>query len=137
MGTAVSRWNIEAGSSLMCISSGAHSTTGYYTDDGMNYIYREDAGSAYVARAATWANSSHQVTQVDFNINTYYSWANSAQPGCYDVFSVFLHETGHPAGLDDLYSSSDTSAVMYGHATTNATKRSLAQDDKNGIAAIY
>lgn len=65
------------------------------------------------------------------------AFANSAQVGCYDLYSIFLHETGHAVGLADLYGSSDTSKVMYGYVSRNATKRNLTADDKAGIASIY
>jgi hypothetical protein len=137
MSNAVGKWNTAIGSTKMQISSTTHNTTGYYKDDGKNYVYKEDAGTDYVGECRYWWNSSGNLTQADININPYYSWANSAQPNCYDLYSIFLHETGHAAGLADLYASSDSAAVMYGYASVNSTKRSLAQDDKDGIAAIY
>jgi hypothetical protein len=137
MSNSVLQWNNEAGSTLVAIHTITHNTTGYWTNDSNNYIYREDAGVGYLAETSTWRNSSNQVTEFDININIYYPWANSAQPNYYDLYSVFLHEIGHPFGLGDLYNSSDSAAVMYYGIGTNQAKRSLTQDDKLGIADIY
>lgn len=138
MGEAVSKWNNAAGSTLITISSNTHSSTsGYPTKDGKNYIYRIDVGQDYVAQCYYWWGILGNLQQSDVNINVYYSFANSAQPKCYDLYSVFLHETGHAMGLKDLYSDSDKPAVMYGYSYVNTTKRNLTTDDKNGITAIY
>lgn len=138
MGEAVSKWNNAAGSTLITISSNTHSSTsGYPTKDGKNYIYRIDVGQDYVAQCYYWWGVLGNLQQSDVNINVYYSFANSAQPKCYDLYSVFLHETGHAMGLKDLYSDSDKPAVMYGYSYVNTTKRNLTTDDKNGITAIY
>ena len=137
MGYAVEKWNTAAGTTLMQISSSTHSSTGYHNNDGKNYIYKEDAGTDYVAQCWYEWNIFGSLTESDININSYYSWANSAQPNCYDLYRVFRHETVHAAGLADLYSSSDSAAVMYGYSSTNTTKRSLTADDIAGIEAIY
>lgn len=139
MGEAVEKWNTAAGSTLLTISSSTHSSTsGYPSKDGKNYVYRIDVGDDYVAQCSYWWNSlTGKLIQSDININVYYSFANSAQAGCYDLYSVFLHETGHTMGLKDLYDSADSDAVMYGYSSTNTTKRNLTKDDKNGISAIY
>lgn len=121
----------------MVISSSTHSSTGYSNDDGNNYVYKEDAGTDYVAQCWYQWNLFGTLTESDININSYYSWANSAQSGCYDLYSVFLHETGHAAGLADLYDSGDSAAVMYGYSSTNTTKRVLTSDDEAGIEDIY
>ena len=137
MGYAVEQWNTAAGTTLMEISSSTHSSTGYHNTDGNNYIYKEDVGADYVAECWYIWGFFGTLTESDININSYYSWANSAQPDCYDLYSVFLHETGHAAGLADLYSPSDSAAVMYGYSATNTTKRSLTADDIAGIDFIY
>lgn len=135
MGYAVGKWNTAAGSTLMQISASTHSSSGYPDDDGNNYVYKEDAGTDYVAECwYQWNNGS--LTESDINTNSYYSWANSAQSGCYDLYTVFLHETGHAAGLADVYTSYDE-AVMYKYSHTNTTKRSLKDDDEAGIEDIY
>ena len=139
MGEAVAKWNTAAGSTLLQMSSSTHSSTsGYPKKDGNNYVYRIDVGEDYVAQCYYWWNIfTGSLSQSDININVYYSFANSAKAGCYDLYSVFLHETGHTMGLKDLYDDSDSAAVMYGYSSTNKTKRSLTTDDKNGITAIY
>jgi predicted Zn-dependent protease len=67
-------------------------------------------------------------------INTRYVWSVgcTAQAGAFDLQSVYLHENGHVAGLGH---STDTSAVMYPSYQT--ARCALAQDDKNGLAALY
>lgn len=138
MGEAVEKWNISAGSTLIEISSSTHASSGYPSDDSKNYIYKEDAGTSYVAQCWRQYNTTTgEVLETDININVYYSLANSAQSGCYDLYSIFLHETGHTMGLKDLYDKSDADAVMYGYVSTNTTKRDLTDDDEAGIKAIY
>lgn len=133
---ALWEWNSESGYTLMTRSaSTTHNKTDYPNNDGNNYIYRVNAGSGYVAQCTTYYNSSTGIaSSSDININMYYAWANSAQPGAYDVWSVFLHESGHTAGLGH---SSISSAVMYKSISTNTTKRYLTTDDKLGINSLY
>lgn len=141
MSNAAGVWSARVSDfTLISVSSNTHSDEdGYYTRDYNNYIYREDVGAGYVGVAATW-QSDGVVSECDINLNMYYSWSNSAQSGCYDVYSIILHEFGHPLGLADLDDSdlySYDTAVMWHAAKTNSTKRTLKTDDKNGIDAIY
>ena len=80
----------------------------------------------------TWSTSGDD--EADMAINTRYAWSTGcrAQPGAFDLQSVYLHENGHVAGLGH---STDLSAVMYPSYQT--ARCELAQDDKNGIAALY
>lgn len=138
MRNSVTQWNNAAGSTLMRISSSEQhdETFGYPNNDKRNYIYFIDVGADYLGQCSCWTTST-VITQVDININAYYTWSNGKQVDAYDFYSIFLHETGHAAGLGDLYDDADSSAVMYGYSSTNATKRTLTSDDKQGIKQIY
>jgi hypothetical protein len=80
----------------------------------------------------TWSTSG--VDEADMAINTRYAWSTgcTAQPGAFDLQSVYLHENGHVAGLGH---STDINAVMYPSYQT--ARCALAQDDRNGIATLY
>ena len=60
------------------------------------------------------------LTPADIAINMSFQWANSAQPGKYDVWTVFMHEAGHAVGIKDNPRWPD--AVMYAIAYPNARK---------------
>jgi hypothetical protein len=94
-----------------------------------------DVGWARLANGTlgvTWSTSG--TDEADMAINTRYAWSTGcvARPNTFDLESVFLHENGHVAGLGH---STDTRAVMYPSYQT--ARCALAQDDKNGIAALY
>jgi len=80
----------------------------------------------------TWSTSG--TDEADMAINTRYAWTTGcrAVSGSYDLESVILHENGHVAGLGH---STDINAVMYPSYQT--ARCALAQDDKNGLAALY
>jgi hypothetical protein len=80
----------------------------------------------------TWSTSG--TDEADMAINTRYAWSTgcTAQPGAFDLQSVYLHENGHVAGLGH---STDTNAVMYPSYQT--ARCALGTDDRNGIAALY
>lgn len=55
-----------------------------------------------------------------------------------DFQSIATHELGHAHGLDDLYSSKCTGATMYWNAQPGEIKkRSLTEDDRNSMIALY
>ena len=80
----------------------------------------------------TWSTSG--TPEADMAINTLYTWTTGcdAPSGSFDLESVYLHENGHVAGLGH---STDIDAVMYPSYQTS--RCDLAQDDMNGIAALY
>ena len=96
---------------------------------------RNDVGWAPLSGSTlgvTWSTSG--IDEADMAINTRYAWSTGcvARPNTIDLESVYLHENGHVAGLGH---STDLRAVMYpSYQTARCT---LAQDDKNGIAALY
>lgn len=89
------------------------------------------------AGSTTNYHSNGILQESDINLNRNIKWALKAVSGYYDVYSVFLHEAGHVAGLKDLYQASDSNKVMYYSIGDNTEKRTLTQDDKNGVAALY
>lgn len=116
-----------------------HSTENYPSWDYESRIYRKDLGwDEYVAEITLIPpQNSVIVTEADININMHHNWVNSAQPNAYDVWTVFLHEAGHLYGLCDVYDSIYSNRVMYGIASTNSTKRSLASAEVHVLQNIY
>lgn len=74
------------------------------------------------------------VLESDINFNMCHKFANVAVSDHYDVFSVFLHESGHTVGLEH---SQYGIAVMWYEAPLGYTKRGLTFDERNGLARIY
>ncbi|KAJ6975450.1 hypothetical protein NC653_031332 [Populus alba x Populus x berolinensis] len=61
-------------------------------------------------------------------------WSTNPAMDQFDLESVAVHEIGHLLGLDH---SSDSNAVMYSGIPSGTKKRDLAQDDIDGIHALY
>lgn len=140
MQNAASVWNDAVEKTLISVSSTTQpNRIGFYKDDGKNYIYAEDVGRGYVAHNHFWwSTTGGKLTQSDINLNMYYSWANSAKSGCYDVYSVFLHELGHTMGLGDVEASEyKNKSIMYQYVFENKERRELLSDDLAGLAALY
>lgn len=138
---ALYQWNYYAGKTLMTRDpSVRHSKTDYPKTDGKNYIYKLNIFStAYVAESTIVYNTSTRVVvEADINFNMSYKFANlvanGSHIGCYDVWSVFIHEAGHVAGLDH---SSYSAAVMYPSLIKSVLRRYPTDDDKRGIWAKY
>lgn len=138
MREAASVWNDAVGSTLISVSTTTQpNRSGYYAKDGKNYIYAEDVGDTYVAQNHYWW-TNYKLEQSDININMYYSWANSAAPNCFDVYSVFLHELGHSIGLGDVETAGyKDKAIMYHLVYRNTERRELLSDDLDGLAELY
>ena len=135
MKSACTTINNEIGRSVLTISDiWVHNLFDCPNFDGVSRIYRDTLGTETNYLAINfWNLPIGPVSESDVVINASHPFANSAQPGKYDVWSVFLHEMGHTVGLNH---SAQTSAVMYAHTSPGVAKRALTQDDKNGIAAM-
>lgn len=136
---ALYKWNSASGITLMKRSTATSTALLPVSEkaDGQSTIFRYSTGSNdYVAKNYIRINFNlHYVEESDININMFHSFANSAKPQTYDIFSVFLHEAGHTAGLDENWTMPGT--VMYYDADKNLEKRTLSTDDINGITAKY
>jgi len=121
---------------------------GYY--DGVNtidaWILTAGTGAGTGSRGAdaaiTWNwFSGSQILETDTNFDYRLKWAaaDSCPTDRYDIQSTAAHEFGHWLCLRDLYSTyTDTEKTMYGYIEMGETKkRSLDQDDIDGIKSIY
>jgi hypothetical protein len=100
--------------------------------DGFNDVAWLDLGRCNIFRCTlgvTWF-ATEDPDEADMALNTRVTWNTNGSN--YDVETVMLHENGHAAGLGH---SENTSAIMY--AYYGGVRRSLHQDDVNGIAALY
>ena len=77
----------------------------------------------------TWFNTSAK--EADMALNTKFSWFDDATID-HDAETVTLHENGHVAGFGH---SDEGLAVMY--ASYQEVRRSLHQDDIDGITSLY
>jgi hypothetical protein len=113
--------------------------------DSVNVVAFNNRGNTNVLATCYfyYLTSSGRLTQFDVDVNTYYSWCWSGTPGPsqYDFQAVMTHELGHSFGLSDLYDSfglANREKTMYGSSNLGEyKKRSLEQDDKDGIAHLY
>lgn len=129
-------WNQSIGMTIMRRDPVVrHSQFDYPSSDNKSYIYKVNMGDSYLAQCTWYYNPSTNITSsADIVINSYYSWANEPHLTQYDVWSVFMHEAGHAAGLDH---SSVNNAVMYQSIGVNTARRELQMDDHTGIRSIY
>jgi len=85
-----------------------------------------------------YSSSTGYVSDSDIEFNTDYLYATNGSSTAFDMQNIATHELGHSLPLRDLYTSSDAEKTMYGYARAGETKkRSLEQDDINGIAHLY
>jgi hypothetical protein len=80
-----------------------------------------------------------QVVENDVSFNGYhYTWSDSGQKDKMDVRNIATHEFGHNLVLDDLKDGRWSEVTMYAYSAAGETKkRTLHQDDINGIRFIY
>jgi hypothetical protein len=86
----------------------------------------------------TYSTCTGQIVDADIEINAaFFNMSAAPNPGAnkVDVQNTITHEVGHFLGMDH---SLDLAATMYAQAPNGETrKRSLAQDDINGLCCIY
>lgn len=133
-------WTDVSASSFTFIYSGATTSTAHGINDGSNIILFGPIETAGVlARNSYWYSSSTgEIIDSDIKFNTNYTWATDGSVTAHDIQSIATHEMGHSLSLKDLYNDSDSEKTMYyGSAKGEIKKRTLDQDDINGISYLY
>ena len=139
--SACSEWNGAGAGTLVTRSGSTHSNTQYPLKNGANQITHINMGKNNMMMdtrltEVTIVGSVAYNKEVDINVNTAYPWSTTGDSNAYDFQNCFTHELGHLLGLNDENSKSDS--TMYSVTSVGETKkRTLAQDDKNGIGVIY
>ncbi len=133
---ACSQWNSAGAGSLVLKSSVSNNQTIYPQQNGYNDFTKGNRGqNTYVSQCFWYLSSDSKCREADFDLNTYYSFANDGSTNAIDVGDVVTHELGHMLGLNDVYSTGPT---MYAYSSYGQIwRRSIEQDDKNGILSIY
>jgi len=105
--------------------------------DGQNTVGWAPQSGSVLAVACSWYSSTgspyRAAIEFDMQFDPEWNWTTGI-PATVDLESVALHEFGHALGLNH---SSDYSAVMYASYPSGAIKRTLTQDDRDGLYAIY
>ncbi len=136
---AMNTWS-QAGASFSVSYAGSSSSHDFGNLDGTNLIDHGKLDSNdTVAYCYYWYDTkTGYLKDTDIRLNSALSWATSGDGGSYDVQNVVTHELGHSLTLLDLYDQGDAEKTMYGITSKGETKkRTLDDDDKNGIRTLY
>jgi hypothetical protein len=141
MQAAMKTWTNVSTSNFIFTYRGTIATTAYGINDGINLICSGSFDAGYESTLAL--NTFYYNTQTgflldsDIKFNSAFTWATDGSAGAYDIQSIGLHELGHALSLDDLYNAGQESQTMYYRFSKGQIKRSLTQDDKDGITYLY
>ncbi|MEW5800687.1 MAG: matrixin family metalloprotease [bacterium] len=129
---AADTWNLS-GACFQFMYGGISQTSGT-AYDGTNIIYYDNnLDEQTLAQTTYWYNtSSGCMLEADCAFNDRISWSVSGDGADYDIQTCMLHEFGHYLSLDH---SKNLDAIMYPYYS--GVRRSLAEDDRAGIMAIY
>ncbi len=141
--TAMQTWTNVSTSNFSFVYQGYTASTAYAVQDGTNLIcfgsFDDPGYDTTLALNTFWYTTQQgQLLDSDIKFNSAFSWATNRSATAYDVQTIALHELGHTLSLEDLIDdSADKEKVMYGYCSPGQIKRSLTQDDKNGITYLY
>ncbi|MBF0537648.1 MAG: matrixin family metalloprotease [Nitrospirae bacterium] len=139
--TAMQTWNSVATTSFRYIYAGTTTATSCGNNDGVNNMCfnLDNSNTGSLAVNSVWYDpATGEILDDDINFNTKYLYSTDLTPSSYDLQNIATHELGHCQSLKDLYDTTDSEKTMYGYAAKGETKkRTLEQDDMDGITALY
>lgn len=135
--SAADTWTNVSGADFE-FTYGGSSTATDKGNNGKNEItWRAQGTTGTLATAWIWYwSGSQEIFEADMVINDSYQWDTSGSPAGseFDLQSVALHEFGHYLHLGH---DNNGNAVMYYAISAGTTKRTLHQNDVDGIRFIY
>ena len=138
---AMKTWTDVSTSKFSFIYRGQTTHTNCGINDGTNITCFASLGAGdanTLARNTYWFSAQTGfLSDSDIEFNTDYAWATDRSMNALDLQTLTLHELGHSLSLEDLKNTGDTAKVMYGFCDLGEIKRSLTQDDKDGITYLY
>ena len=110
-----------------------------YTDKNIIFFNRgewpENLEPNLMASTFVWNNDEGEILAFDIIINNSFKWGTNGEPYTQDLQNALTHEIGHVLGLG--HSEEDT-ATMFGTSYTGEkSKRTLDEDDIQGISYLY
>lgn len=125
-------WNNTHSSALVYRLTSTHSNTLSPLFNQENEITKGYRGeNEYLMQTYYTRHTSTTIYEADIDINVDHDFGTASTS--YDTQTAITHEIGHLLGLTH---SSDRNAIMY-ESLEKGEKRSINNDDRNGIAAIY
>ncbi len=118
---------------------------GDYPDNLNEYSFANYADSNTIAVTVVWGYffgppQTRELIEYDILFNTNYTWGDADVSGSsvMDYLNIAVHETGHGAGLGDVYDTVCGEVTMYGLSDYGETKkRTLEQPDIRGLQKLY
>jgi hypothetical protein len=112
-------------------------------DDKNEYSFGSTSSNV-IAVAVVWGYfygppGLREIIEYDVKFNKDIAWRDATvDPSVMDYLNIAVHETGHGAGLGDVYETACSEVTMYGYGSTGETKkRTLEQQDINGLHQLY
>jgi len=137
---ALQTWTNVRASSLTFTYSGPTTEADFGSRDFVNIIgFGNIQDSSILALTTGWyVPSTGELLDTDIEFNSNVPFSTAGSPTAYDFQSTAVHELGHCLSLADLYEPADAEKTMYGFISQGETKkRTLDQDDINGISHLY
>ncbi|MBI2005329.1 MAG: matrixin family metalloprotease [Candidatus Aenigmarchaeota archaeon] len=114
-------------------------------DDKNEYSFGNYSDSGVIAVTVVWGYfygppQTRELIEYDVLFNTNYIWGDADVSGSsvMDYLNIAVHETGHGAGLGDIYDTTCSAVTMYGYSAYGETsKRTLEQPDIKGLQKLY
>lgn len=142
---AFSTWQ-SASSDRITFQFAGQSQEGPDGQDGRNTVSWQrlsNARDVFAQSIITFRTNSGEIFDVDIELNDAFTFAvlpdgeNDPSDSRVDVQAVVTHEAGHLLGLDHENRFGSRVVMFFEDTRGNTTHRTLADDDRNGVRAVY
>ena len=141
--------SVGSGTGIAIFGSGSATDSALLADmnspDGQNEVYFADVGDqGTIAVTIVWGvfggpPSGRRLVKWDQVYDDVdFDWSSTGETGKMDLDNIVTHETGHSAGLGDVYEATCSDVTMYGYAVSGETKKQILEPaDIKGISDLY